>query len=361
MTDVAPAQSTPFLMPPIPELATRIAVTLGVLAIYRVGVALPMPGVDVTELYRMGGVFQAVERLSVFALGVVPLITALLVVEVARLVSDRFNDWSAAPVNARRVNRWALAGALLLAAIQAYSVAVGLEGISFIVGEPGPEFRLAIVTTLVGGTALLAWLAALISRHGVGSGLWVLLLAPWLARSLPDTIFQCAELARMGLLSRDGILAILAYGLVAVAGITALALALARRGMPLERTLIWPLYIGSFVVTYLAIGPGLLPDGPLRDNALPLLRPGAPLYLAALALVIFVLVTLAHSRRAKPQSAAEDSSATPAALTTLTALALAAIAVAPYLFAARLDVVPVEAIQITAAVGIVVGMKSLRA
>jgi preprotein translocase subunit SecY len=332
---MALTRSTPFS---VPELATRVAVTLGALAIYRLDVALPLPGLDVERLYERG-VVLAIDRTSVFALGVMPMINALLLVEIARLISKRFNDWSAAtPADARRINRWALVGALLMAAFQAYGLAGAFEGIS----GAGPEFRLTVVTTLVGGTALLAWLAALISQHGVGSGLWILLLAPYLA-ALPATILRYAEFVRSGVLSQNGAASILAYLLIAVASVAALGLVLARRGMPLERTLIWPVFIGAILAILLAAVPW------------------APLRIAALAAVI-VAVSLAESRRAEPRSAAGGSSAAPvaaAAPVVLTALALAAVAVVPRLLAAQLNApIPIDGIGITAAVGITLGAKS---
>jgi preprotein translocase subunit SecY len=364
---MTPTRNTPLS---IVELATRVAVTLGALAVYRLGAALPLPGLEAVRLYGKKGAVQ-VDLTSVFALGVMPLINALLLVEIARLLSKRFNDWNATPANARRINRWALVGTLLLAGFQAYGIAVAFEGLPGAVAEPGPEFRLAVVTTLVGGTALLAWLAALISRYGVGSGLWILLLAPWLA-GLPAAILEYAELGRMGVLSQATIVSILAYVLIAVASFVALGLVLARRGMPLERVLIWPLYIGAFVANFPLIVTWWLPAGPLQDTALALLGPVAPLHIAALAVVV-IAVSMAQSRRADPgqlqeSPAAGSSSATavdsaagaPIALTALTALALAAVAVAPYLFARQLGVsLPIGDVGITAAVGITLGIKGL--
>jgi preprotein translocase subunit SecY len=347
----------------VPELATRVLVTLGVLAIYRLGATLPLPGLDAPRLYERGLVTGYVP--SVFTLGVVPLISVLLLVEIARLISKRFNDWAGAtPARAWRINRWALAGALLLAAGMAYGVAVALEGISDVVDVVairGPEFQLAVVTTLVGGTALLAWLATLISRHGVGSGLWVLALAPWLA-GLPDLFLQYRQLVQLGVLHQAGLISILAYVLIAVGSIAALGLVLARRGMPLERVLIWPLYIGTFLANFLWVGPWLVPAVPLRHPTAWTPDPKTLPYLAALAVVI-IAVSLAQWRRVAPRSA--GSAATPvapppAALVVLTALALAAVAVAPPLLEAAVDgPVPIGGIQITTAVGIILGMKSL--
>jgi preprotein translocase subunit SecY len=351
------------------ELATRVAVTLGALAIYRLGAALPLPGVGAAALHGRG--FRAIDLASVVTLGVVPLISALMYVEIARLLSRRFNDWAAIPVNARRINRWALAGALLMAALQAYGIAVGIEGFPGAVANPGPEFRLAAVTTLVGGTAVLAWLAALISRYGVGSGLWVVAITPWLA-SLPASVGELAEFARRGVLSQTSFVSILTYVFVTVVSAAALGLVLARRGMPLERVLIWPLYIGAFLANFILAVPLLLPAGPLQDTAAALLGLMSPLYLAALAAVT-IAVSLAQSQRAEPNPpretpAAGESSATPVdaaaaapiAPVVLTALALAAVAVGPHLLVARFDVpIWISGAQMIVAVGIILGMKSL--
>ena len=111
----------------MPELMTRIAVTLGVLAVYRLGTHLPLAGIDQTALANLlAGIDQAalanlgsaftVERVSSFALGVTPIISA----PAGRW---RFNDWAGATANARRVDHYVLIGSLLLAALQGYGSA----------------------------------------------------------------------------------------------------------------------------------------------------------------------------------------------------------------------------------------------
>lgn len=356
-------RSTPFSSTPVSvtELAARGAVTLGALAVYRMGAALPLPGLDYERLY--GGALATSGRTSIFALGVMPVITALLFVEIVRLVSERFNGWtSASPANARRVNHWVLVAALLMAAVQAYLVAVAIEGIPDAVDEPGLPFRLTAVATLVGGTALLGWLATLISRYGVGSGLWILLLAPYLA-DLPAIVLNCEEFMERGMLSQAGLVSILAYVLIGAASVAALGLVLARRGIALERTLIWPLYIGGIAANFFVVVPWLLPAGPLRETVLPSLGLGAPLHIAALAAII-VAVSLAQSRRAGLRPAEGVSSATPVDSTAgapvgITALALAAVASAPHILAVRLNV-PVTSwvggIEIAAAAAIAVAL-----
>ncbi len=352
--------STPLSRTPVsvPELATRVAVTLGALAIYRLGLALPLPGLYFEQLYGTGAV-QAIGRMSVFSLGVAPLVTALLFVELARLVSARFNDWAgASPANARRINHWVLVGALVLAPVQAYGVAIGIESIPNAVDEPGLLFRLTAAATVAGGTALLAWLASLISRYGVGSGLWILLLAPYLA-DLPAIALYYGEYMQRGILSQAGLVSILVYLLMAAACVVALALVLARRGIALERTLIWPQYMGAIVANFLTVVPWLLPTGPLRETALASLALGMPLHMAVLAAVI-IAISLAQSRRAGLRSAAEASSTAPASPAAaapifLIALVLAAIAVGPDVLGARLPVsIPFGGIPLAIAAAITV-------
>src|SRR5262245_44584930 len=230
---MALTQRTPLSMP---LFMTRLAVTLGVLAIYRLGAHLPLAGIDqaaLADLYRGSGSPLAVERISVFSLGVTPIISMLVLVEVVRLASSRFNDWAGAtPVNARRVDHYVLIGSLLVAAVQGYGIATALEQASNVVDEPGPQFRVNVVATFVAGTALIVWLAALISRHGVGSGVWILLLAPYLA-GLPGLALSVYQAVHSGLMSEASLATVLAYVLVALATIAALARTLGRVGMPL--------------------------------------------------------------------------------------------------------------------------------
>src|SRR5215470_9392262 len=335
----------------MPELMTRIAVTLGVLAVYRLGTHLPLAGIDQTALANLlAGIDQAAlanlgsaftgERVSIFELGVTPIISALLVVEVARLASERFNEWAGATPNARRVDHYVLIGSLLLAALQGYGMATSLERAENLVAEPGPQFQLNAVATFVAGTALLVWLAALISRHGVGSGFWILLLAPYLA-SLPGLALSVYEDVHSGILSEATLVAVLAYVLIALAIVAALARTLARSGMPLDRTLIWPLYIAVIPGWALVIVPWFFPDGPMRDVAAVLLNRGAPVYLAALA-VIVIVTSLAQWQRVVPRPAVAEPSSprvvegVGTSLTVLTVLTLAAITVVPVFLSTQL-------------------------
>jgi preprotein translocase subunit SecY len=259
---------------------------------------------------------------------------------VARLALSRFNDWAGAtPANARRVDHYVLIGSLLLAAMQGYGIATGLEEARNLVDEPGPQFQLNVVATFVAGTALLVWLAALISRHGLGSGVWILLLAPYLA-GLPSFAVGVMEAVRSGVMSQADIVAVLACVLIGVAILAALSRALAGSGMPLDRTLVWPLFIAGIPAGLLVIAPWFFPAGPIRDTAGALLNRGAPLYLAALA-VIVIVTSLAQWQRVEPRPAVAEPSSPPvegvgASLIVLTVLTLATITVVPEILTTQL-------------------------
>jgi len=354
------------ILPLMPQFMTRLAVTLGALAIYRLGTHLPLAGVDpaaLANLYRSSSSPLAVERISIFALGVVPIISALLVVEVARLASGRFNDWVGATPNARRVDHYVLIGSLLLAAWQGHGIAIGLEQAKNVVNEPGPQFQVNVMATFVAGTALLVWLAALISRHGVGSGVWILLVAPYLA-GLPGLVLSVYMAVHSGVMSQADLVIVLAYVLVALTTVTALARTLTRSGMPLDRTLIWPLYIAILPAGALVLVPWLFPDGPMRDTAATLLNWGAPLYLLALA-VIVILTSVAQWQRVEPRPALAGPSSprvvgVDASLIIFTAVTLAAITVVPEFLTTQLGLpMLIDGRLMTAIVAVVLAMQDL--
>jgi preprotein translocase subunit SecY len=180
------------------------------------------------------------------------------------------------------------------------------------------------------------WLAIMISRHGLGSGVWLLLAAPHLA-DLPRLVVGMLELYRTGVMPAAGAITFLAYVVAAVMALVALGLTVQRVGRPLDRTLIWPLFIGPLPAEALLVVPWMLPDGPTRYDLADLLSPGTPVHLAFVAAFV-VIVALVQWRRTEPRSAQAEAS-TPAkgdgeSPTLLSALALAAIAVVPSFLAA---------------------------
>lgn len=143
----------------------------------------------------------AVSRMAIFALNLGPYLSAAILVQVALLFSSRFGAVNDRGDRGRRiVRRWTLVVTLVLAALQSYGVAGGLEAFGQTVAEPGPFFRLSIMITLTGGTFLLIWLSEIITAHGVGNGLALILFVN-IAVAIPRSIAVLLEVGRQGALS----------------------------------------------------------------------------------------------------------------------------------------------------------------
>jgi hypothetical protein len=197
--------------------ARRWLVTGGALCLYCLGWQIPLAGINVDALLSLQSAHgPALPRLSIFMFGVLPIFSAMIVAEVAKLAFPALGRWAL-------LNRAIQIVALALTAFQALGLANALEGISGLVDEPGWAFRVAIVATLVAATALLGWLGDRITRQGVGDGFWLLLIAPLLTR-LPYSGVLTFEYARQGLISLSVIYVAVGYCLLAGAVIVPLAL-----------------------------------------------------------------------------------------------------------------------------------------
>ena len=252
------------------EFRQRLVVTVAALLVYRLACHIPMPGVSLKSLPPFGdrGVlgwlmnFGGVgERLSIAALGVWPIYTALLVVEAARLAFSGLRQWErASAANSRRINSLIGAAGVLLAAAQAYGIAAGLEGMpqrsQILALDPGWEFRSGVVVALAGTTALLWWLAGIITRRGLGSGFWLLLLVP-VVMGMPQSLAALLELMRQGAIPAAAL-----WYAVLFAGLGTLVLVvLARAGQPSHATGargrtgidfagVWPAILGTWLAPW---------------------------------------------------------------------------------------------------------------
>ncbi|MBV6656985.1 MAG: preprotein translocase subunit SecY [Devosiaceae bacterium] len=212
------------------ELKKRIWFTLGALLVYRLGTYIPMPGIEpdafanafnqaaqgVVGLFNMftGG---AVERMAVFALGIMPYITASIIIQLMTTVSPKLEQLKKEGEAGRKViNQYTRYGTVFLAAVQAYGIAVGLESAGTIVTDPGWFFRLTTVITLVGGTIFLMWLGEQITARGVGNGISLIIFAGIVAE-LPRALAQTLELGRQGAIGTGLILTILILAIVVIA------------------------------------------------------------------------------------------------------------------------------------------------
>jgi hypothetical protein len=172
------------------EIGRRLFVTLGALFLYRLGCQIPLAGVDLSFLIGTPGAPDAsFAHLSIFALGVMPIFIAMMIFEIAKMAFPALGHWT-------HLRRAILIGALALAALDGFGIAKALEYREGFVIEPGWAFRLETIATLAAATALLGWLAEQMTRYGLGDGLWLLLIAPFLVQ-LPRAAVFAFELSRM--------------------------------------------------------------------------------------------------------------------------------------------------------------------
>jgi preprotein translocase subunit SecY len=224
-----------------PSLAQRIAVTIGALLLFRLGEYVPLPGVnpDAWALLARGegrGIagFLATSsggmRLAIFALGIVPYVSAAVLVQLATIFSSRLRARARNGERGRAAMvRYARYLTVLLTAAQAWGVANGLEHVSGVVPNPGVLFLLSAVVTLTGGTMFLVWLAEQITARGIGNGIALILLTG-IVTELPREIAIALEFVRRYRVASEQIAAVA----LIVAAVTAVvvALELARRRLP---------------------------------------------------------------------------------------------------------------------------------
>ncbi len=216
------------------ELKKRIWFTLGALIVYRLGTYIPLPGIDpaiLEDIFRQqaGGILGmfdmfaggAFGRMTIFALNIMPYISAMIIMQLLTAVSPYFEQLKKEGEPGRKkINQYTRYGTVVLAALQAYGIAVGLEGMTGSQGsavmDPGVFFRATTVITLVGGTIFLMWLGEQVTARGVGNGISLIIFAGIVA-NLPAALAGTLELGRTGALSAIFIVALL---LLAVAVIT---------------------------------------------------------------------------------------------------------------------------------------------
>ena len=213
------------------ELKKRIWFTLGALIIYRLGTYIPIPGInpealaDVFRQQQSGilGMFNmfsggAVGRMAIFALNIMPYISASIIIQLLTTVSPHLEQLKKEGEQGRRqINQYTRYGTVFLATLQGYGIAVGLEGAGNVVLDPGAFFRITTVITLVGGTVFLMWLGEQITARGVGNGISLIIFAGIIAE-LPSALVGTLELGRQGALS-GGLIVILLVMAIAVIGV----------------------------------------------------------------------------------------------------------------------------------------------
>ena len=200
------------------ELKRRLWFTLGALVIYRIGTYIPLPGIDPTILsdifeQQRGGLTDmlnlfsggALERMTIFALNIMPYISSAIIMQLMTAVSPRLEALKKeGEAGRKKINQYTRYGTVLLATVQGYGIAGGLEGMASSAGpaviDPGFFFRATTVISLVGGTIFLMWLGEQITQRGVGNGISLIIFAGIVA-NLPVALVQTLDQSRTGALS----------------------------------------------------------------------------------------------------------------------------------------------------------------
>jgi preprotein translocase subunit SecY len=220
----------------IPELKKRLLYTFGLLAVYRVGAFIPTPGIDSQALARyfenvqgtILGFFNmfsggALEQMAVFALGIMPYISASIIIELLTVVVPYLEKLKKEGEQGRKkINQYTRYGTVVLSMIQGLGIAIGLEhmevGGASIVPVPGWAFRLMTMLTLTAGTTFIMWLGEQITERGVGNGISLIIFAGIVAR-MPVAIGRTWTQLRLGEMSPFLFLGILVVMVAVVAAI----------------------------------------------------------------------------------------------------------------------------------------------
>lgn len=215
------------------DLKARILFTLGALIVYRVGTHIPLPGVDAHILADIFankskgilGMFDmfsggALQRMAIFALNIMPYISASIIVQLMASVIPAFEQLKKeGELGRKKLSQYTRYLTVVLATVQGYGLAVGLENMTGTQGsavmDPGMFFRATTVVTLVGGTVFLMWLGEQITARGIGNGTSLIIFAGIVAR-LPTAVAQLFALGREGAISTPLILMIvvMAVGII---------------------------------------------------------------------------------------------------------------------------------------------------
>jgi preprotein translocase subunit SecY len=324
------------------DLKSRIWFTLGALIVYRLGTYIPIPGIDTIELAKFaaqnssgilgwvnGLAGGALGRMAIFALNIMPYISASIIMQLMTTVSPHLEALKKEGESGRKkMNQYTRYGTVILAALQAYGIAVGLEGQGNLVSDPGMFFRASTVITLTGGTVFLMWLGEQITSRGIGNGISLIIFAGIVA-GLPGGIAAMLELGRTGQLSTFVILGIMVMALGVVAFIVLFERAQRRlliqypkrqvgqkvfqgdsSHLPLKLNtagVIPPIFASSLLllpITVANFSAGQGPDWLISVTAL--LGHGQPLFLALYVMLIIFFAFFYTSIMFNPKETAEN-------------------------------------------------------
>ncbi|MBV8753401.1 MAG: preprotein translocase subunit SecY [Hyphomicrobiales bacterium] len=212
------------------ELKKRIYFTVGALLVYRLGTYIPLPGIDPaaweqifqTQAGGILGMFNmfsggGIHRMAIFALNIMPYISASIIIQLMTTVSSTLEALKKEGEQGRKtINQWTRYLTVLLAAFQAWGIAIGLEGTGSVVSDPGWFFRISTIITLTGGTIFLMWLGEQVTSRGIGNGISLIILSGIVAQ-VPSALAGMLELGRQGAISTPVILIVIVMAVAVIA------------------------------------------------------------------------------------------------------------------------------------------------
>jgi preprotein translocase subunit SecY len=222
----------------IPELRKRLMFTLGMLFVYRVGIFITTPGVDRNVMRNIMasqsgtflGMFNlfsggALEQLSIFALGIMPYVSASIILTLLSAVVPTLEEFrQEGESGQRKLNQYTRYGTIVLSAVQSTGIALFLEGLNNsqgqfgdVVANPGWGFRIITCISLTTGTAFIMWVGEQITERGLGNGISLIIFAGIVA-DLPDALFHTGSQVKIGQIQPISLLVVLAimFGIVAI-------------------------------------------------------------------------------------------------------------------------------------------------
>lgn len=308
----------------IPELRRRIFFTLGMLAVYRMGAHIPVPGINTQALSRffeanqntLFGMFnmfsgKALENASIFALGIMPYISASIIFQLLTVVVPYLNALSKeGELGRKKINQYTRYATVVLSMVQGYSIASALmsaQNAEFVL-FPGMNFKLLTVITLATGTAFIMWLGEQISDRGIGNGVSLIIFSG-IAAGIPTAAQQTFQMVKDGQLSP--LLLVLLVGLMVVVIGIIIFLEQGQRRIPIQYAkrqignrlyggqsshlplkinssgVIPPIFASSLLMAPLTIF-AFLPSNPVTDSIKDIIQRGGIVYYTAyVSLIIF--------------------------------------------------------------------------
>ena len=303
------------------ELRQRIWFTIGLLIIYRLGTYIPVPGIDGAALRNfmeqaqtgIGGILSmftggALSRMGVFALGIMPYISASIIVQLMTAMVPAMEQLKKEGEQGRKkINQYTRYGTVALALFQAYGLARSLEA-GGLAHDPGLFFQASVVITLVGGTMFLMWLGEQITARGIGNGISLIIFVGIVAE-IPAALAQFFAQGRTGAISTPVILGVILMVVAVIAFVVFMERALRKIHIQYPRRQVgMKMYDGQSSHLPIKVNPaGVIPaifassllllpvtistfsgnqTGPIMSALLAYFGPGQPLYLLFFALMI---------------------------------------------------------------------------